>query len=163
MCTYFGRCRNHLSTCTMLFVAVLAAQVFGRAPLHSWDTLSSMSFFHACNETGLWSERALDTITKFPFVTVEKGQAFHAPCPKGSNAPCAEVKIISQLKAIKDRNSSIATVFYMNSVLSWYFYHMVCACICVGIMAMSEVIPVNANYCRRLCRTQKCTSTAAGS
>ena len=114
--------------------AVLRLGAFGRAPLHSWDTLSSMSFFHACNESGLWSERALDTITKFPFVTVEKGQAFNAPCPEGSTAPCAEPKIVSQLKAIKDRNSSITTVFYMNSVLSWYFYHMVRASLCQFIL-----------------------------
>ena len=121
--------RNYeaVTTCGKMLVvaAVLKLSVLGRAPLHSWDTLSSMSFFHACNESGLWSERALDTITKFPFVTVEKGQAFNAPCPEGSTAPCAEPKIVSQLKAIKERNSSIATVFYMNSVLSWYFYHMV--------------------------------------
>jgi hypothetical protein len=49
-------------------------------PSHNWDTLSGMSFFHACNESGPFSERALDTIEKFPLVTVEKGQGFHEDC-----------------------------------------------------------------------------------
>ena len=94
------------------------------APKHSWDTLGTMSFVHTCNESGLFSEKALDTLTRFPMVTVEKGQGFNAPCPPGKSAPCAEDKIIAQLAAVKKRNSSVATIFYMNSVLSWYFYHM---------------------------------------
>lgn len=36
-----------------------------------------MAFFHSCNESGPFSDRALDTITKFPLVTIEKGQGFH--------------------------------------------------------------------------------------
>ena len=84
---------------------------------------------NACNETGLWSECALDTITNFPFVTVEKGQAFHAPCTKG------QPRSFRNLKAVKDH---INTDFYMNSAISWYFCPMICAYICVGIMAMNE-------------------------
>lgn len=92
-------------------------------PPHSWDTLSGMSFFHSCNESGPFSERALDTITKFPLVTIEKGQGFNDPDCTSYGAPgfpCAESKIISQCAAIKKRNSSIATVFYYNAVLDWY-------------------------------------------
>jgi hypothetical protein len=37
--------------------------------------------------------------------------------------PCAEVKIIDQCARVKKRNASIATVFYYNAVLDWYFYH----------------------------------------
>ena len=36
-----------------------------------------MTFFHACNESGLFSSEALDTIVKFPMVTIEKGQGFN--------------------------------------------------------------------------------------
>jgi hypothetical protein len=55
----------------LLGAAVLPVAATIRPP-HSWDTLSGMSFFHACNESGPFSERALDTITKFPMVTIEK-------------------------------------------------------------------------------------------
>lgn len=95
-------------------------------PRFSWDTLGNMSFFHACNESGLFSSEALDTITKFPFVTIEKGQGFNdgsAPCT-ASGGSCAEDKIIAQIGAIKSRDPTISTVFYMNSVLDWYFYRM---------------------------------------
>lgn len=98
----------------------------GLAPQHSWDTLGGMSFFHACNESGLFSEAALDVITKFPMVTIEKGQGFLADDCADFNTtfPCAEAKIAAQCRAVKQRKPSIATVFYMNSVLDWYFYHM---------------------------------------
>lgn len=91
----------------------------GIAPKHSWDYLANMTFFHSCNESGSYSEEALDVITKFPLVTVEKGQGFN-----DGSGRMAEDKIIEQLAAVKARDSSIATVFYMNSVLDWYFYHM---------------------------------------
>ena len=71
---------------------------------------------------GLFSEQALDTIVKFPMVTIEKGQGFHdgsAPCSATSGS-CAEDKILAQIAAIKKRRASISTVFYMNSVLDWY-------------------------------------------
>eukprot|EP00039_Didymoeca_costata_P015923 m.277406 g.277406 ORF g.277406 m.277406 type:complete len:381 (-) comp16306_c0_seq14:759-1901(-) len=95
-------------------------------PYHSWDTVGSMTFFHSCNESGLFSEAALDTIEKFPMVTIEKGQGFNNDNCASFNAtfPCAEKKIVAQCKAVKERNRSIATVFYMNSVLDWQFYHM---------------------------------------
>lgn len=99
--------------------AVLLTQSEAIAPKHSWDSLANMTFFHACNMSGLYSEEALDVITKFPFVTVEKGQGFN-----DGTGRKAEVKIVEQLKAVKDRDASIATVFYMNSVLDWYFYGM---------------------------------------
>ena len=102
----------------------LLPSVLALAPKHSWDTVGHMTFFHSCNESGLFSEAALDTIARFPLVTVEKGQGFKVECPPGETAPCAESKITSQLAAVKARDPGIATVFYMNSVLSWYFYHM---------------------------------------
>ena len=91
----------------------------GIRPKFSWDMVGNMTFFHSCNESGLFSSEALDTITKFPFVTVEKGQGFN-----DGSGDFAEVKIVAQLKAVKERDPSICTVFYMNNVLSWYFYEM---------------------------------------
>jgi len=112
-----------------LFLLVLAPSIVnGIRPKHSWDTLSSMSFIHLCNETGLFSDRAMDTIAKFPLVTIEKGQGFNdTNCSQygpGVKFPCAEEKIVEQCKAIKERDPTIATVFYYNAVLSWYFYNM---------------------------------------
>lgn len=107
-----------LLICTCLFAGWLGPAAALR-PKFSWDTLGNMTFFHACNESGLFSEEALDTISKFPFVTIEKGQGFNdgsSPCT-ASGGSCAEDKIVAQLKAIKARDSSISTVFYMNSVL----------------------------------------------
>ena len=149
-----------------------------------------MSFFHACNESGLFSEAALDTIEKFPMVTIEKGQGFNdgSPVCTATAGLCAEDKILNQIRAVKKRDPSISvrhdhplhlptftppiyhaagsagsqrepqcglgdrlwggfffpgarpargrnreklclpscaqTVFYMNSVLDWYFYRM---------------------------------------
>ena len=92
-------------------------------PSFSWDTVGSMSFFHSCNESGLFSDEALDTIAKFPFVTVEKGQGYN-----DGSGDYAETKIVAQLKAVKDRNPNISTVFYMNSVLSWSVT-VLCGCV----------------------------------
>lgn len=109
----------------VLPLVLLPALARAIRPNHSWDTLGGMTYFHSCNESGLFSERALDTIARFPMVTIEKGQGFDAGCADyGATAPCAEQKITAQCEAVKKRDASIATVFYMNSVLSWYFYHM---------------------------------------
>tara|TARA_B110000208_G_scaffold49444_1_gene65286 strand:+ start:305 stop:1327 length:1023 start_codon:yes stop_codon:yes gene_type:complete len=107
----------------LLLVLPLTA-VSAIRPKFSWDYVGNMSFVHLCNESGLFNDEALDAIVKFPFVTIEKGQGFNAPCPAGSTAPCAETKIIAQLAAVKARDPTISTVFYMNAVISWYFYHM---------------------------------------
>jgi len=113
----------------MLLLALLgmmAVPATAIKPKHSWDTLGNMTFFHSCNESGLFSDTALDTIQKFPFVTIEKGQGFNdgsAPCTATAGS-CAEDKITAQIRAIKKRDPSISTVFYMNSVLDWYFYRM---------------------------------------
>ena len=86
----------------------LAALAHGAAairPKFSWDTLGNMTFIHTCNESGLFSDAALDTITKFPFVTVEKGQGFN-----DGTGRYAEEKIAEQLGAVKKRDPSISTV-----------------------------------------------------
>jgi hypothetical protein len=103
------------------FLLLLVASASAIRPKFSWDSVANMTFFHSCNESGLFSDAALDTIVKFPLVTIEKGQGFN---DKSHPEQHAEEKIVAQLRAVKERDPSICTVFYMNSVLSWYFYEM---------------------------------------
>ena len=105
----------------LLLAVLLPVRTASIAPRFSWDTVGSMSFFHACNESGLWSEEALDVIQKYQMVTVEKGQGFTDTSGNGTQA---EARIIAQLAAVKARDAGIQTVFYMNSVLNWFFYAM---------------------------------------
>ena len=100
-----------LLRCFQLIIS-LAVESAAIAPQFAWDTVGHMSFFHACNESGLWSEEALDVIQKFQIVTVEKGQGFNDPSGNGTQA---EAHIIAQLAAVKARDATIQTVFYMNS------------------------------------------------
>jgi len=58
----------------LLQFLVLPASAVALAPRHSWDYVANMTFFHSCNESGLFIEEALDTIARFPMVTIEKGQ-----------------------------------------------------------------------------------------
>ena len=55
----------------------------------------------------------------FEQVTIEKGQGYN-----DGTHNFAEQKITAQCAAVKAIDPSICTVFYMNSVLSWYFYQM---------------------------------------
>jgi len=100
-------------------VLTLPCTTAGMAPRFSWDTLANMTFFHACNESGPFSPTALETIVKFPFVTIEKGQGFNDGTGRG-----VEPKIVEQLAAIKKIRPEICTVAYFNEVLDWYFYDM---------------------------------------
>jgi hypothetical protein len=105
-----------LSMSSTLFSLVLCFTLAaGIGPKFSWDTVGNMTFFHSCNETGPFSPEALQVIVKFPMVTIEKGQGFH----DSSVSTFAEPKIIDELRRVKALDSSICTVFYMNSVLSW--------------------------------------------
>jgi hypothetical protein len=49
----------------LIFLGVVGVGAI--APKHSWDYVGNMTFIHACNESGLFSDEALETITKFPF------------------------------------------------------------------------------------------------
>ena len=102
-----------------LLAVTLLAHPFAIRPKFSWDFVGNMSFIHLCNESGLFNAEALDTIAKFPLVTIEKGQGF-----LDGSGRFAEAKIVEQLTAVKRADPTISTVFYMNSVLDWYFYEM---------------------------------------
>ena len=98
-------------------------------------------FYHSCNFTGPYTDEALKTVAKFPFVTIEKGQgvtlcASPPPHPTGccltlpllrsGTGPrnYAEDKIVDTLRRVKAIDPNISTVFYYNSVLDWPFYKL---------------------------------------
>ncbi len=114
--------------------ATAPAALLAIRPRFAWDTVGNMSFFHSCNESGLFSNEALDTIQKFPFVTVEKAQGFN----DGSGGH-AETKIVAQLQAVKQRDPTISTVFYMNSVLSWCVMAGLAICCLVASVVAAAV------------------------
>ena len=87
-------------------------------PSFSWDTVGHMAFYHSCNYTGPYTDEALQTVAKFPMVTIEKGQQVF------DGAPYAEDVIIDTLRRVKKLNSNISTIFYYNSILDWPFYRM---------------------------------------
>ena len=49
-------------------------------PSWSWDTLGHMAFTHTCNQSGPWSEAALDVISRFPLFNHERFMAQHQRC-----------------------------------------------------------------------------------
>ena len=113
-----------MNACFALFLAAVILLLHGEScegmrPTFSWDTLGNMTFFHGCNESGLFSDAAMETISKFPFVTIEKGQGFDDGSPHctADGGQCAEDKILAQIRAVKARNPRAATILYMNSVL----------------------------------------------
>lgn len=84
-------------------------------PLFSWDKVPIYN--HLCNKSGPFNSDALAFLSRFPMVTIEKGQ--------GSNNPgYAEDKIIGVAKQLKALNESIQTIFYYNSVLDWNQYRL---------------------------------------
>lgn len=98
----------------LLAAAQPTAGKFGKLRF-SWDTVPV--FYHSCNFSGPFSDAELDSIVKFPLVTVEKGQGLDLP-------GYAESKIVAELKRIKKRDSSIYTMFYYNSLRDWTFYDL---------------------------------------
>eukprot|EP00756_Hemistasia_phaeocysticola_P057914 Hpha_TRINITY_DN34523_c0_g1::TRINITY_DN34523_c0_g1_i1::g.96465::m.96465 len=87
-------------------------------PRFSWDTVPV--FYHSCNFTGTYTPEAIRVISKFPMVTIEKGQGVQDP----ADTRPAEDKIVEVLKAVKAVDPNISTIFYYNSVLDWPFYNL---------------------------------------
>jgi hypothetical protein len=54
---------------------------------------------------GPYTDEALQVVTKFPMVTIEKGQQVF------DGAPFAEDVILETLKRVKEINSNISTIF----------------------------------------------------
>ena len=87
-------------------------------PAFSWDTVPV--FWHAANQSGPLSDSALDFIARFPLATIEKFQAQQVS-PKGTGA---EAKIVAAAKQIKERNSTVKVLFYLNSIMDWDMYNL---------------------------------------
>eukprot|EP01083_Nonionella_stella_P041598 112736_1 len=104
-----------------IIVWIFGVSMSAVMPSFSWDTVPV--FIHMCNASGSFSESALQHITKFPMVTVEKGQGINATMQPYANG-YAEDKILEALRRVKEINSSITTIMYMNSILDWTFYRM---------------------------------------
>merc|ERR1719468_1151693 len=87
-------------------------------PRFSWDTVPV--FFHSCNFSGPYTDEAIAIMTKFPMVTIEKGQGV-----EDANAPRpAEEKIVSTLQRVKEADGNVSTLFYYNSLMDWSVYRM---------------------------------------
>ena len=105
-----GICWVWLTILKMLlrFVCFLSiALSFAKLPEFSWDTVPV--FFHSGNESGLYSEKALQIIAKYPMVTIEKFQSYQV---KNIDD---EDDMVAVMKAVKEVNPNVATYFYMNS------------------------------------------------
>jgi len=102
----------------IVLIAFFCGQCLCKAPAwprFSWDTVPV--FYHSCNFTGTYNDDALKIVSKFPLVTIEKGQQVREP-------GVAETKIVNVLKKVKELDSNISTIFYYNSVLDWPFYQL---------------------------------------
>eukprot|EP00118_Oscarella_pearsei_P000357 m.4768 g.4768 ORF g.4768 m.4768 type:complete len:384 (+) comp11255_c0_seq1:34-1185(+) len=86
-----------------------------RFPHFSWDTVPV--FCHMCKPEGLFNQTELDFLTRFPIVTIEKGQGVN-------ETGYAEDKMTAAAMQIKKANKSVWTLFYMNAVLDWQFYYL---------------------------------------
>lgn len=83
-------------------------------PTHSWDTVGGGVFWHSCNFSGAFTDASLEVMTRFPMVTVEKGQGLN----ESPAATAAETKIVAALRQVKEyaaaHDRTVATVFYYN-------------------------------------------------
>ena len=106
-----------------------------------------MAFTHTCNQSGPWSEAALDVISRFPLFNHERFMAQHQRCFElcgaamgQRNNPCAascwpeegpvgrtnwtnglyaDDHLIAGCKQLKARNPRIACIFYHDSERMW--------------------------------------------
>lgn len=111
-------------------------------PRWGWDTVGNMVFTHTCNQSGPWSDAALDVLTKFPLVTIERFMGQHSHChptswPHGAPGGCSpeegpkglttamtglyvEDHAIAALRQIKEGSKGkTATIFYHDSGRMW--------------------------------------------
>ena len=88
-------------------------------PQFSWDTVPI--FIHMCNASGPFNQEALQFFTRFPLITIEKGQGVNATQePYKSNY--AEDNIIDVCSAVKKLRPNITCIFYYNSINDWTMY-----------------------------------------
>ena len=102
----------------LVVVVLLTSPIHCRMPTFSWDHIPV--YIHMCNASGLFNEQALESISKFPMVTVEKGQAMNDAT--NSTGSCAEERIVAALRQVRGSAPDIVTIAYFNSVLDWTMY-----------------------------------------
>lgn len=85
-----------------------------KMPNFSWGTLPV--YIHMCNQSGPFTD--IDFVSKFPVVTVEKGQGQSTHQP----SQYAEDNIVAALRQVKEKDPSVYTIAYLNSVLDWQMY-----------------------------------------
>ena len=103
----------------LLLFAVMAAHVVSAAtpPLFTWATVPL--FFHSTNESGLWSDAALERLRAFPLITLDKGQGM----ANASDSRPEEMRALDAARAIRAAVGSSATIlFYQNSMIDWQMY-----------------------------------------
>jgi hypothetical protein len=91
-------------------------------PPHSWKTIGDKTFIHGCKAEGLFNASELALASKFPVLTVEKGQGVYLP-------GYAEDKMAAIAAQWKENRKSMGmpdgwAMFYMNAHFDWTFYRL---------------------------------------
>ena len=145
-----------------LLAALLLQLLAARRPHWSWATFGDMTYVHACNSSGPWSDAALRTLAKFPLVTLERfhGQYTHCACHSAhSPSPCCapeegptvlfptargayvEDYAVPALRAIK--NYSVFIVTAVRSAVAHGFAE--CACVVARATELTALLRVLAD------------------
>jgi hypothetical protein len=98
---------------TSVLVVTSSARSFPATP--NWRTLPI--FFHSSNESGLWNPAAVERISTFPLVTLEKSQGWN----NVSDTRHEEARARDAAHQIKTANSSVTIFYYLNSLINWPF------------------------------------------
>lgn len=97
---------------------ILRAAANLRLPQFSWKTVPV--FAHSCNMSAYWTQPAIETLARYPMVTIEKAHAVYASPPEAD----AEAKIVRDLLRVKAINPNVTAILYYNSVLDWPYYEL---------------------------------------
>lgn len=84
-------------------------------PPFSWDTLPV--FHHGSNQSGIYSDEAIETLAKFPMVVIEKWQDI-----RGSDNKTEDERIMFEGRRIKAMNPNVSVIFYYNAVCDFQQY-----------------------------------------
>eukprot|EP00117_Sycon_ciliatum_P010254 scpid73363/ scgid12223/ len=106
----------------LLIVGVVSRQSLADSspegfPRFSWATLPV--FWHAWGSEP-FNASTLAFINRFPLVTIEKGMSGQTP-PLHTGA---EKKILAGARQVKEYNSTIKVLFYLNSQMDWKMYDL---------------------------------------
>merc|ERR1711900_64899 len=90
-------------------------------PFWSWATLPLA--FHGANRTGMYTEVALQQLSRYSMVTLEKWYtACAAKGPVQSGPECdVEDKMFTTFRRLKSLNPKVTTVMYLNSLFDFAF------------------------------------------